>query len=106
MRSTQLHAAAAGVCAGGWLFVHGGLNNLLLEDLFVLDLRAREWAEVLILPAPAPSARHSHVLTVAENRLFLFGGCDELGPAERTMYCLQLGEDGRPPQRCLRCCVT
>ena len=87
------------MAAGGWLYVHGGQNNLLLEDFFVLDLRTREWAEVLLEAGHAPTPRHSHSLAVAGSRLFLFGGCDELGPAERHMYCLQLGEDGRPPAR-------
>ena len=86
--------------AGGRLYVHGGQNNLLLEDLFVLDLRAREWAEIVLPGAgPAPTPRHSHCLAVAGGRLLLFGGYDELGPAERRVHCLQLGQDGRPHPR-------
>lgn len=77
------------------MYVHGGQNTILLEDLFVLDLAAREWAEVaLATSACAPSPRHSHALTVAEEKLYLFGGCDELGPAEQAMFCMALAPGG------------
>ena len=85
------------------MFVHGGQNSLLLlEDLFVLDLRAREWAEISIAPGPAPSPRHSHCMGVAGGRLFLLGGYDEMGLAGPTMFCMQLpAEDSHGP-RCAR----
>ena len=76
------------------MFVHGGQNSLLLlEDLFVLDLRTHEWSEIAMLAGPAPSPRHSHSMGVAGSRLFLFGGFDEMGLTGPTMYCMELPAD-------------
>ena len=93
-RARHTPAVAAAGCAGQRMFVHGGQNSLLLlEDLFVLDLRTREWREIMVAPGPAPSPRHSHSMGVADGRLFMFGGYDEMGLTGPTMYCMQLPAD-------------
>ena len=71
--------------AGSQLFVQGGRNNFVLEDMFVLDLLRKEWTEALP-GAKGPPARHGHVLTVHADHLYLYGGYDELGAYSDSMF--------------------
>lgn len=78
--------------AGSQLFVHGGRNNFVLEDMFVLDLAKQEWTDV---PAGAhtPPPRHGHLMTVHQDKLFMYGGFDELGAWSDAMFCLPVPYD-------------
>ena len=74
--------------AGDRIFVHGGRASLLLDDLFLLDLAAKEWTEITVAGF-MPSARHGHTMWVSDDRLYLIGGDgDQLGLA--YMYSMQL----------------
>ena len=71
--------------AGSQLFVQGGRNNFVLEDMFVLDLLRKEWTEALP-GAKGPPARHGHLMTVHADHLYLYGGYDELGAYSDSMF--------------------
>ena len=71
--------------AGSQLFVQGGRNNFVLEDMFVLDLLRKEWTEALP-GAKGPPARHGHLLTVHGDHLYLYGGYDELGAYSDSVF--------------------
>ena len=78
--------------AGTHLFVHGGRNNFVLEDLFVLDLVKKEWTDV----GPGsrtPPPRHGHLMTVHADKLYMYGGYDELGAWSDAMFCLPVPYD-------------
>lgn len=79
--------SAEAAAVGSQLFVHGGRNNFVLEDLFVLDLAKKEWTDV---PAGAhtPPPRHGHLMTVQADKLYMYGGYDELGAWSDAMFCL------------------
>lgn len=80
------------VCAGSQLFVHGGRNNFVLEDMFVLDLAKKEWTD--IAPgAHTPPPRHAHLMTVHADKLYMYGGYDELGAWSDAMFCLPVPYD-------------
>lgn len=78
--------------AGSQLFVHGGRNNFVLEDMFVLDLAKKEWTDVLP-GAHTPPPRHGHLMTVHQDKLFMYGGYDELGAWSDAMFCLPVPYD-------------
>lgn len=123
--------AAHAPCPSRYLFVSGGRNNFVLEDLAVMDLISRSWLEVgtqsgrrvlrlqaqmrslmvrgecqclhpacavnvavspprartqVSLGGAAPPPRHSHLLSVHDQSLFLFGGLDELGAPSLRLF--------------------
>lgn len=67
------------------LFIQGGRNNFILEDLYVLDLMSSTWVEI---PSAgrAPPPRHGHLMVVHNQSLYLFGGQDDLGAATFNLY--------------------
>lgn len=77
--------SCASSCAGGLLFLHGGKSNFVLEDVFVLDLVTKTWAEVSIGGEEAPPARHSHVTALHEGHLYMYGGLNELGSSSDNL---------------------
>lgn len=77
---------------GSQLFVHGGRNNFVLEDMFVLDLAKKEWTDVSP-GAHTPPPRHGHLMTVHQDKLFMYGGYDELGAWSDAMFCLPVPYD-------------
>lgn len=79
--------SAEGAAVGSQLFVHGGRNNFVLEDLFVLDLAKKEWTDVAP-GAHTPPPRHGHLMTVHDDKLYVYGGYDELGAWSDAMFCL------------------
>lgn len=79
--------SAKGAAVGSQLFVHGGRNNFVLEDLFVLDLAKKEWTDVAP-GAHTPPPRHGHLMTVHDDKLYVYGGYDELGAWSDAMFCL------------------
>lgn len=85
----QQHAVESvrAATAGSQLFVHGGRNNFVLEDLFVLDLAKKEWTDVAA-GAHTPPPRHGHLMTVHADKLYIYGGYDELGAWSDAMFCL------------------
>jgi hypothetical protein len=48
---------------GNLLFIHGGRNNFVLEDLHVLDFVNKSWTEISSV-GRMPPPRHSHLLTM------------------------------------------
>ena len=77
---------------GSQLFVHGGRNNFVLEDMFVLDLAKKEWTDVAP-GAHTPPPRHCHLMTVHADKLYMYGGYDELGAWSDAMFCLPVPYD-------------
>ena len=71
------------------LFIHGGRNNFVLEDLHVLDFVDKVWTEVSSV-GRMPPPRHSHLMTMHKDHLYLFGGLDELGAQSMAMYRMHL----------------
>ena len=59
----------------------------MLEDLFVLDLAKKEWTDVAP-GAHTPPPRHGHLMTVHADKLYMYGGYDELGAWSDAMFCL------------------
>jgi len=78
--------------AGSQLFVHGGRNNFVLEDMFVLDLARKEWTDVAP-GAHTPPPRHGHLMAVHADKLYMYGGYDELGAWSDAMFCLPVPYD-------------
>ena len=76
--------------AGIQVFLHGGRNNAVLDDLFVYDLNERVWTEIAMDQARAPPARHGHILCVFKDHLMFFGGQGTLGGAATNMYRLAI----------------
>jgi len=77
--------AAACVGAGRYLFISGGRNNFVLEDLAVMDLISKSWLEVS-LGDTAPPPRHCHLVSVHDQALYLFGGLDDLGAPSLRLF--------------------
>ena len=50
-------------CADGVLYMHGGMNNFVLGELFSLDLVSLEWRELGPMGNPPP------VLQVSEHQI-------------------------------------
>lgn len=82
---------ASAICIGhgNLLFIHGGRNNFVLEDLHVLDFVSKTWTEISAV-GRVPPPRHSHLITVYKDHLYLFGGLDELGAQSFSMYRISL----------------
>lgn len=53
---------------GNLLFIHGGRNNFVLEDLHVLDFMTKAWTEISA-GGRTPPPRHSHLLTMDRDQL-------------------------------------
>jgi Kelch motif len=68
--------------------LHGGRSNFVLEDVFVLDLVTKTWAEVVVGGEEAGPARHSHVSAVHDGHLYIYGGLNELGSTSDNMMVL------------------
>lgn len=66
----------------------------------MLDLSKKEWTDVGP-GAHTPPPRHGHLMTVHADKLFMYGGYDELGAWSDAMYCLPVPYD-QPftPVRC------
>jgi N-acetylneuraminic acid mutarotase len=76
------------------LYLHGGRNNFVLDDLFVLDLNTLVWAEVNTI-GRKPAARYLHSLSSSTSpdgvhSLWVYGGKDELGGVHITMFRMTL----------------
>ena len=72
--------------------MHGGRNNFVLEDMFVLDLARKEWTDVAP-GAHTPPPRHGHLMAVHADKLYMYGGYDELGAWSDAMFCLPVPYD-------------
>ncbi len=88
---------ASAICIGhsNLLFIHGGRNNFVLEDLHVLNFVDKSWTEISCV-GRLPPPRHNHLMTMFKDHLYLFGGLDELGAQSVALYRIQLpsGESG------------
>lgn len=78
------------------VFLHGGRNNAVLDDLFVFDMMDRTWSEVVTDSTRPPPARHSHILTVYKDELVLFGGQGTLGGSATNLYKLPIPDRSSP----------
>ncbi|KAK3273495.1 hypothetical protein CYMTET_18285 [Cymbomonas tetramitiformis] len=91
---------AAMAVLGDLLFVHGGRNNFVLDDLFCMNSSTMTWMEVQT-QGRTPPARHGHVLTCVGNSLYIYGGQDELSGVSNNLYrlsgldLLQTQKDGK-----------
>ena len=65
------HSEKIWLCEGSQLYLHGGLINILLEDLFEVDLSGQMWTL-------EPTPRHGHLMTVHADKLVMLRGYDEL----------------------------
>ncbi|KAG9444502.1 hypothetical protein H6P81_015842 [Aristolochia fimbriata] len=77
---------------GSWLVVFGGCGRQgLLNDVFVLDLDARQpaWKEVTGVGPPLPRSWHSSC-TVDGSKLVVSGGCTDAGVLLSDTFCLDL----------------
>ncbi|GMH20346.1 hypothetical protein Nepgr_022187 [Nepenthes gracilis] len=75
-----------------WLVVFGGCGRQgLLNDVFVLDLDAKQptWKEVLVRAPPLPRSWHSSC-TVEGSKLVISGGCTDAGVLLSDMFLLDL----------------
>nr|AML77395.1 putative LOV domain-containing protein [Platycodon grandiflorus] len=80
---------------GSWLVVFGGCGRQgLLNDVFVLDLDAKQptWIEVLGGAPPLPRSWHSSC-TVEGSKLVVSGGCTDAGVLLSDTYLLDLTKD-------------
>ncbi|KAK3421450.1 hypothetical protein EUGRSUZ_G02098 [Eucalyptus grandis] len=80
---------------GSWLVVFGGCGRQgLLNDVFVLDLDAKQptWTEVLGGTPPLPRSWHSSC-TVEGSKLVVSGGCTDAGVLLSDTYLLDLTTD-------------
>lgn len=60
------------------------------EDLFVMDLEALRWSEILI-ESNNPLQRHGHRCTVTvQGEIWMYGGIDELESSCQNLYKAQL----------------
>lgn len=64
--------------AGDCIYIHGGRNNFVCDDLWVVSMGTLLWSEVKTT-GRQPAPRHNHIITVTKNCLFVYGGTDELG---------------------------
>lgn len=87
--ATRHESVRAAAAAGTQLFIHGGRNNFVLEDLFVLDLARKEWTDV-VPGEHTPPPRHSHLITLHADKLYMYGGYDQLGAWSDAMFCLPI----------------
>ena len=60
--------------------------------MFVLDLARKEWTDVGA-GAHTPPPRHAHLMTVHADKLYMYGGYDELGAWSDAMFCLPVPYD-------------
>ncbi len=74
--------------SGGLLFLHGGRSNFVLDDVFVLDLVTKTWSEVVVAGGRASPSRHAHISAVHADRLYIYGGLNELGTPSDQMLAL------------------
>nr|AML77129.1 putative LOV domain-containing protein [Stylidium adnatum] len=80
---------------GSWLVVFGGCGRQgLLNDVFVLDLDAKQptWIEVLGGAPPLPRSWHSSC-TIEGSKLVVSGGCTDAGVLLSDTYLLDLTKD-------------
>ena len=84
-----LTAAGAWLVSGDTLYVHGGFGNFVLGNVFALDLATMMWRELGPF-ARAPPKVQGHCLAVHGDRLWLFGGTNELNAPMQRLYTLDL----------------
>ncbi|KAM6562125.1 hypothetical protein CsatB_022123 [Cannabis sativa] len=80
---------------GSWLVVFGGCGRQgLLNDVFVLDLDAKQptWTEVFGGTPPLPRSWHSSC-TIEGSKLVVSGGCTDAGVLLSDTYLLDLTTD-------------
>jgi len=58
------------------LHVHGGVQDIVLQDQWALYVEHGSWMELFHSPVRSPSARAYHTATWAMDRTLLFGGHD------------------------------
>lgn len=72
------------------MYVHGGKNNFVLDDLWILNLIKKEWSEIIVgNQSPAP-ARQMHIMDMFSDQLYIFGGSDDLGGISDRLYTIKL----------------
>eukprot|EP00899_Mesostigma_viride_P013144 jgi/Mesvir1/21830/Mv04215-RA.1 len=85
--------SCAGCMDGPLLFLHGGKNNFVLGDAYVLDTGKLRWGQ-LVTDGRVPPPRFGHQSYVARcteyQRMYIFGGMDELGGQCFSMFYLDL----------------
>ena len=69
------------------LWIRGGRNNFVLDDLFYLDLDTYTWYEANKFKTPvAPSPSYGQIMVEWESRLYLVGGTHEMGGLVDSLY--------------------
>lgn len=76
--------------AGTQLYVHGGKNNFVLDDLWVLNLIRKEWSEIAVGSQSPHPARQMHIMDMSSDQLYIFGGSDDLGGMSDRLYRMKL----------------
>ena len=79
-----------GLHAGTQLYVHGGKNNFVLDDLWVLNLIRKEWSEIVVGSQSPHPARQMHLMDMWSDQLYIFGGSDDLGGMSDRLYRMKL----------------
>ncbi len=76
--------------AGTQLYVHGGKNNFVLDDLWVLNLIKKEWSEISAGSQSPLPARQMHIMDLSSDQLYIFGGFDDLGGVSDRLHAIKL----------------
>ena len=88
---------------GKKLFLHGGRDNFIREDMYALDFSdqsALTWETIATAGRPPPPCYSHELVCNASGQIFTFGGFDELGGQIAKVYRLDLdpsagGDSGR-----------
>ena len=75
---------------GTQLYVHGGKNNFVLDDLWMLNLIRKEWSEIVVGSQSPHPARQMHIMDMWSDQLYIFGGSDDLGGMSDRLYKMKL----------------
>ena len=69
---------AAVAVDGDCLYIQGGRNNFVCDDVWVVSMSSLVWTEIKT-SGRTPPPRHSHIITVTKDTMYIYGGTDELG---------------------------
>ena len=69
------------------MWIRGGRNNFVLDDIFYLDLNTYTWYEANKLLSPIkPSPSFGQTMVEYMGNLYLVGGCHEMGGLVDSLY--------------------
>ena len=75
-----------------FITIYGGKDNLqIFGDLYILDIMNFQWLKIELFGGPTKDKRVGHCSGIIDDKLYIFGGCDENNkyPSARVL-CVEL----------------